>query len=334
MFVMNRVVEDEHGGQTQGGAPFWAHPAHWRTPYPRRRMPPMSSAIKLYQGRFGRVALLDMNAPLVEHAHHHCHVLLKAGGADSAFVVRGERAPLTDATAVLVNAWEPHAYRHDLPAGQNTLILALYIEPTWLAEIQRSLTLSGHPRFFPRCCVEINATTRRLAEEFVLELWWADDIAAERLENLLFELMISVIDSYSGWRDMAGLLRSRPANVIDPRIRRAIVYMRANVALDFDMTKLAAHVGLSRAHFFALFQRETQTTPLVYANVLRVEESIRRLAEYKDAVTEVAYAVGFSAPSHFSRFFRQHLGITPSDYRRAVNLFDPPANAPSTAELL
>ena len=97
----------------------------------------MSSAIKLFQGRFGRVALLDMTAPLVEHAHHHCHVLLKAGGSDSAFLIRGERQPLTDSTAVLVNAWEPHAYQHDLPPGQDTLILALYIEPSWLAEIQQ-----------------------------------------------------------------------------------------------------------------------------------------------------------------------------------------------------
>ena len=117
----------------------------------------MSSAIRLFQGRFGRVALLDMTAPLVEHAHHHCHVLLKAGGSDSAFLIRGERQPLTDITAVLVNAWEPHAYQHDLPPGQDTLILALYIEPSWLAEIQQSLTLSGHPRFFPRNCVEINS---------------------------------------------------------------------------------------------------------------------------------------------------------------------------------
>lgn len=281
----------------------------------------MSSAIKLFHGRFGRVALLDMTAPLVEHAHHHCHVLLKAGGADSAFLVRGERQPLTNATAVLVNAWEPHAYQHDLPPGQNSLILALYIEPSWLAEIQQSLTLSGHPRFFPRNCVEIDRNTKKLVEEFVLELWWADDIMATRLESLLFNLMIAVIDRYSGWRDMAGLLRRRPPSAIDPRIRRAIAYMRANVAVDFDMAALATEAGLSRAHFFALFQRETQTTPLVYANALRVEAAIRKLTEQRQPVVDISYMLGFSAPGHFARFFRQHVGITPTEYRRRVNLF-------------
>jgi AraC-like DNA-binding protein len=254
-------------------------------------------------------------------------VLLKAGGADSAFLVRGERQPLTDSTAVLINAWEPHAYQHELPADQACLILALYIEPAWLAEIQHSLIISGHPRFFPRNCVEIDARTKKIVDEFVLELWWADDVAVARLEDLLFNLMIAVIDSYSGWRDMHGLLRSRPPSAIDSRIRRAIAFMRANIALDFDMNEVAGEAGLSRAHFFALFQKEMHVTPLVYANVLRVEAAIRRLTEAQSLVADISLALGFSTPGHFSRFFRHHTGITPTEYRSRVNLFNPPGEA-------
>lgn len=294
----------------------------------------MSKAIKIFQGRFGRVAFLDMNASLVSHAHHHCHILIKAGGADSAFQVRGESQPLTDETAVLVNAWEPHAYTHVAPAGEQTLILALYIEPTWLSEIQRSLTLSAHPRFFPRSCVRIRPETRKIAEEFVLELWWADEVSASRLESLLFNLVISVIDSYSGWRDLAGLLRSRPPSSLDPRTRKVIAHMRENLARDFDMDDLAAHAGLSRAHFFSLFHRDTQVTPLVYANVLRFEAAVDRLSHSSEPVGTVAHDLGFSASSHFARFFRQHLGITPTDYRRAVNLYDPPAGEATSPELI
>lgn len=294
----------------------------------------MSKAIKIFQGRFGRVAFLDMNASLVSHAHHHCHILIKAGGADGAFQVRGESQPLTDETAVLVNAWEPHAYTHVAPGGEQTLILALYIEPTWLSEIQRSLTLSAHPRFFPQSCVRIRPETRKIAEEFVLELWWADEVSASRLESLLFNLVISVIDSYSGWRDLAGLLRSRPPSSLDPRTRKVIAHMRENLARDFDMDDLAAHAGLSRAHFFSLFHRDTHVTPLVYANVLRFEAAVDRLSHSSEPVGTVAHDLGFSASSHFARFFRQHLGITPTDYRRAVNLYDPPAGEATSPELI
>lgn len=292
----------------------------------------MSSAVKIFQGRFGRVALLDMSAPLVGHAHHHCHILIKAGGADSAFSVRGERAPLTDNLAVLINAWEHHAYEHAAPPGEQTLILALYIEPGWLAEIQRSLALSGHPRFFPQSGVRLTAATRKIAEEFVLELWWADEVSPVRLENLLFNLIIAVIESYSGWRDLTSLLKAKPPVAMDPRVRQAIALMKQDVAHDFDIDGLAAATGLSRAHFFTLFQRDTQVTPLVYANVLRFEAAVRRLTQSADALGDVAHDLGFSAPSHFSRFFRSHLGITPSDYRRVVNLFEPPVG--SNADLI
>ena len=286
----------------------------------------MSTAIKILQGRFGRVALLDMDAPLVGHAHHHCHILLKAGGADTSFVVRGERAPLTADTAVLVNAWEHHAYAHDTPPGERTLILALYIEPGWLAELQRSLAMTAHPRFFPNKCVAISTATQRIVEEFVLETWWADEIAPARMEELLFNLIVAVIESYTGWRDLASLLRLRPPVAMDPRVRQAIVLMRDNLSRDLDVDDLALRCGLSRAHFFALFQRDTQVTPLVYSNVLRFEAAVRRLSQGSEPVAGVAFDLGFSASGHFARFFRQHLGITPTEYRRVVNLFEPPGD--------
>ncbi len=86
----------------------------------------MSSALRIMHGIFGRVALLDMDRRLVRHAHPHCHVLLKVDGDGTQFLVGDAIAPLTDTTAVLVNAWQTHAYSHD-PARRDALILALYI---------------------------------------------------------------------------------------------------------------------------------------------------------------------------------------------------------------
>ena len=60
----------------------------------------MSNALRIARGRFGRVALLDMDRPLVRHAHPHCHVLLKVEGADTQFSVRDRLVPLTDESAV------------------------------------------------------------------------------------------------------------------------------------------------------------------------------------------------------------------------------------------
>src|SRR5690606_5168797 len=91
----------------------------------------MSTALRIAHGPFGRVALLDMDRAVVRHAHPHCQVLIKAAGGDTRFVVGERMVALTDGQAVLINAWEPHAYVHD-EARPRTVILALYIEPDWL----------------------------------------------------------------------------------------------------------------------------------------------------------------------------------------------------------
>lgn len=281
----------------------------------------MSTAVKFLKGRFGRVALLRMDAPLVTHAHHHCHLLIKTSGPDAAFRVGEALCPFTDRQAVLVNAWEPHAYVH---RGADELsptgIFAFYIEPSWLAELHRPLSLSAHPRFFPRPVIRITGRIQRLAEDLAVQLVGARTAgSAARMEATLAELMIAVIEPATEWRRLGAARGEVPQ---DPRVRRAMTMMQANPGAELDVDRLASLCGLSRAHFFALFRRSTRLTPGMYLNELRMEAAFESLARDGGAITSVAYDLGFSAPGHFTRFFRSHIGITPRDYRRIVDVYD------------
>lgn len=281
----------------------------------------MSMALRILQGEFGRVALLNMNAPLVFHAHHHCHLLLKAGGADAAFSIDGVLQPLDATTAVLVNAWEPHAYCHPPQTGGDTIILALYIEPTWLAAIQHPLSLRSARGYFPQPCVKISAHARRLADALAADLQNAGELQPDWLENRLFDLMVSVVDPLLVRRGTHALpLPVPPSQVADRRIRRAIATMRDNLGMELDVQAVAASSGLSRAHFFVRFRQCTNVTPHVYSNVLRMEKAILALAARSSSIAELSSDIGFSTPGHFTRFFRQQLGIAPSEYRRVVDL--------------
>lgn len=282
----------------------------------------MSSAIRLLQGGFGRVALLDMDKPLVAHAHHHCHILIKVSGADTSFAVRDRCHPLTERSAVLVNAWESHAYIHDEAAGCSTVILALYVEPAWLAEIQRQFAVSAHPKFFPEPCVQLTTRARKLADELTAEMLMPAAMSSARVEELLFDLVVEIVERHCDRRNFGELLRGGHGRGIDPRIRRAIAHMREDGGAGLDIEQLAADCRLSRAHFFALFRRSTNLTPNLYANVLRMERAIRVLSAESAPICDIGYDIGFSAPGHFTRFFREHLGITPSEYRRVVDVVD------------
>lgn len=282
----------------------------------------MSAAIRVYQGRFGRVALLDVGRPLVTHAHSQCHVLIKASGADTFFAVRNALQPLTDDTAVLVNAWEPHAYVQPRPDAPRTIFLALYIEPAWLATIEGALRSAGQPGFFPQANAKISPAIKRRANELALQMLHAEQPNEDALESMLCHLIMEIVDTSSNRRD-AGIQIMQGFATYDRRIRRAVLYMRSNLGAELNIDRLAHEACLSRAHFFKLFQQCTTLTPHVYANVLRMETAVRELAQTQDPIASVSERLGFSAQGHFTRFFQQHLGVMPSQYRRVVDVYGP-----------
>jgi AraC-like DNA-binding protein len=48
-----------------------------------------------------------------------------------------------------------------------------------------------------------------------------------------------------------------------------------------------------------------------------MKESARLLKEEKLSVSEVGYQMGFTNLSHFSRVFKEHIGMKPKQYTKA-----------------
>ena len=272
----------------------------------------MSKAVRLAHGAFGRVALLDMDESLVRHAHPHCHVLIKARGADTRFAVHDRQARLGDDNAVLINAWEPHAYVHD-QARPRTTILALYIEPAWLSAFRPNWDASAGPGFFTHDAGGLTARLRGLADSLV-ELMLAEPAAGAAQQALLADLMVGVIERFADWRGIGADCH------VDWRVRRAIATMRADPANLPDMAALARASGLSRAHFFRLFSQATGLAPRMFANMLRLESAMTEVMGGGRSMAEVSDELGFSAPAHFTRFFRDHAGAAPSEFRAVARL--------------
>ncbi|HTK12298.1 MAG TPA: AraC family transcriptional regulator [Xanthobacteraceae bacterium] len=280
----------------------------------------MSTALRITHGAFGRVALLDMDRSLVRHAHPHCHVLIKADGADTQFAVGDGLVQLTERQAVLINTWEPHAYVH-YKERPRTIILALYIEPTWLKSFRPNWAASGAPGFFEQPAGDISPRIRRLSMDLAA-MMMADPGANSEQEQVLSDLMISVIERFTPWRTLSRSLADidRNRDRFDWRIRRAVDLLRLEPQAAQDVDALAKEAGLSRAHFYRLFERSTRMTPHVYLNLLRMELAVKSVMHGDDSFAAVSDALGFSAPSHFTRFFRDHAGVNPSEFRQVARM--------------
>lgn len=274
----------------------------------------MSSALRIAQGKFGRVALLDMNRPLVRHAHPHCHVLLKVEGADTQFSVRDNLVPLTNESAVLVNAWEPHAYAHD-PRRPPTIILALYIEPRWLAEFRPNWTASGRPGFFAQATGAITPRIRALADDMARAMI-AEPAAQTLHETFLSDLMIAVIERFTPWRETAVSLRNLAKwPSVDRRIRTVAAQIDADPGAIRQIDDLIAATPVSRAQFFRVFEASLGVSPRVYLNAARLERAVQAVSDSEAHLSTISDSLGFSVPAHFSRFFHDHAGSSPSGFR-------------------
>tara|TARA_R110002012_G_scaffold153069_1_gene313048 strand:+ start:471 stop:1268 length:798 start_codon:yes stop_codon:yes gene_type:complete len=263
-----------------------------------------------------------MDRPLVKHAHAQCHALLKVEGADTEFDVGGRRVALTDESAVLINAWEHHSYVHR--AGQPpTIILALYIEPNWLGAFRSNWQASAGPGFFPHPGGAITPQIRRQIGETAEAMVQAPGDATAH-ERLIGRLMVSIIERLALWREAQPSLRARATAMRAPdrRIARALGLMRADPARIPSMEWLARESGVSRADFFRLFEAETGISPRVYLNTQRVERAVQAVANDTRSFTDISDDLGFSVPAHFSRFFHDHAGSSPSIFRDVSALRD------------
>jgi len=271
----------------------------------------MATSIKLFRGAFGHVSILNVASDLVTHAHAEVHLIVWLDGTAGEMSVGGTNVAPGPGIAVAVNSYEPHS--HSFPAGSKPgRFLAFYIDPEWLC---RRRSLAAGAALFATPAVPIDAwllAAARTLLERLDEGMFAEEIAAYETGRF--------IDAMLDAADAARPRRARNAgrSALDFRVRKAIALMQEHVAERISFDAVARAVGLSRPHFFALFKEQTNLTPNVYWNTLRMQEALRQL-ESEESVIVVAENLGFTTPGNFSRFFRDHAGVTPTLYREAAH---------------
>ncbi|HAE00648.1 MAG TPA: hypothetical protein DCL95_03955 [Rhodospirillaceae bacterium] len=276
----------------------------------------MSDPIATAFGPFGRIGVMDMDAPLAIHVHHHLHIILKVGGSNTGFAVKGRLYPATHATAILINRWEPHAWS-PVPGQAPTRFLTLYLEPEWLRDMGLGTGLDSFGRFFPSPVAErsdwANCITDHLHD---LILSSTHSIHPVSITGDLSGLLVDLVRALQ-----EGTLRSPSQEggrvAYDYRIRRAMHLLHRSDAPP-QLDDVAQEVGLSRPHFFDLFKKCTGVTPNRVSNAIRMERAITLLTQSSYPMADLAEDLHFATPGNFSRFFKSQIGINPNAFRRTM----------------
>ena len=266
----------------------------------------------ILQGEFGRVTLNLTARSLVEHAHSEFNFIFKVGGGDTGFRVAGTDHQLGDDSVVLVNPWEPHAKLASI--GGATLALTVLVHPGWLQQ-QAGLPPTAGTRLFPQALVRVTPAVQEHLLRIAMSMT-AVDVDAGDPEQLLGQLVRQLVADYSSVDAARKAMFAAPA--MDARVMRATRYMREKAADNPGLEDIAREVGLSRSRFFEQFKNCVGVSPQQYLDWQRMALATRLLSDPQASVADVSHRLGFSAPSHFTRFFAQHIGLPPSDFKRGM----------------
>lgn len=99
------------------------------------------------------------------------------------------------------------------------------------------------------------------------------------------------------------------------RIARVKRYVQTHYAQSISLDRLAREVNLAPTYLCLLFREETGQTLNAYITAVRMERARALLADMDLKLYDVSLAVGYPNPSYFTRQFRKHTGMTPTEYR-------------------
>ncbi|MDR2387389.1 MAG: GlxA family transcriptional regulator [Deltaproteobacteria bacterium] len=113
---------------------------------------------------------------------------------------------------------------------------------------------------------------------------------------------------------------------IDPRVRKATIFMERNLSMPLSSEQTAREVGLSSRQLERLFWAGLKESPAGYFRKLRLRRAHWLLRHSDLSVTNIALECGFNNGSHLAKCYKNYFGHSP----RRVRLESSPQNLDSS----
>ena len=85
---------------------------------------------------------------------------------------------------------------------------------------------------------------------------------------------------------------------------------------DISVEDIGLEIGLSRVQLYRKVKALTGISPVELMRKIRLNKAREMLLTTEKNISEVAYEVGFSAPSYFTKCFKEEFGQLPNELLR------------------
>ncbi|HEX6628360.1 MAG TPA: AraC family transcriptional regulator [Gemmatimonadaceae bacterium] len=151
--------------------------------------------------------------------------------------------------------------------------------------------------------------TRHLTLRIARELRLRQPASSLFVEGLLFELLGNI----------ARTRRAAASRRDAPRLQRAVEYLEEHYRDRITCVEVASHAGLHPSSLADLFRRQLHMSLGEWVRNRRLDFARNALRGAKTPISSIAFQAGFADQSHLTRLFRDRFGVTPAEYRRALD---------------
>lgn len=100
-----------------------------------------------------------------------------------------------------------------------------------------------------------------------------------------------------------------------PYIHKVREIVLSNLDKQIRTEELANELATSVRQLQRVFKQEFNTTPKIFVITIKIELAAHMLLDPANNISEVAYALGFSDPSYFSKVFKKYYSLSPTEYQ-------------------
>ncbi len=193
----------------------------------------------------------------------------------------------------------------------------LNIKPEIMAEVVKEITGAPGKLVFKQSVVARCEAVTVLKE--LHRMLMQEEKEFNKEEIFLF-LLEQLIEEYGDWEAEC----EQPA--VNGDIERVCRYLENHYPERITLDDLCALTGCGKYYLVRAFTKTKGITPYRYLETVRINQA-KRLLENGLEPLETAYQTGFSDQSHFSRFFKEFIGITPKQYQKIFMASDSQALA-------
>ncbi|PYI52279.1 AraC family transcriptional regulator [Paenibacillus flagellatus] len=138
-------------------------------------------------------------------------------------------------------------------------------------------------------------------------------VSRDRMLVAFLDLLLIVYDVCEQSADSASAFPTDK----ERHVQSVVDYLEEHYQEDVHLEHLEERLHVNKYYLSKLFKEVTGATIFNYLYHRRINQAkIHFLLERSLSVTDVCYKVGFKHPSHFTRMFKQRVGVTPEQYKR------------------